>query len=177
MEDLIKNTRSGDPAAFAMLSERYEPLILSMTAKLLPLCDGSVDAEDFRQEALIALYTAAVNYREQGEVTFGLYAKICIRNRLISMIRSHRADRDADRFLPEGLRPDPETSWIERESYRELEKRIKETLTDFEQRVLALYLQKKSYEAIASQLGVSVKSVDNAIYRLKTKLKRLYDRL
>ena len=176
MDDLIERTRAGDAAAFEQLAERYDPLILSMTAKMRAVSDGSLDAEDLRQEALLALYTAAMNYREQDEVTFGLYAKICVRNRLISLIRRHR-EPSVGEMTRQEERTDPEKSCIERESWLETQQRIREVLSEFEQKVLALYLRNKSYEAIAASLGVSEKSVDNAIYRLKAKLKRLYDRL
>lgn len=176
MDDLIERTRAGDAAAFEQLAERYEPLILSMTAKMHAVSDGSLDAEDFRQEALLALYTAAMNYREQDEVTFGLYAKICVRNRLVSLIRRHH-EPSVGEMTRQEEKIDPEQSCIEKESWLETQQRIKEVLSVFEQKVLALYLRNQSYEAIAASLGVTEKSVDNAIYRLKAKLKRLYDRL
>ena len=78
MDDLIERTRAGDAAAFEQLAERYEPLILSMTAKMRAVSDGSLDAEDFRQEALLALYTAAMNYREQDEVRVALVALVAV---------------------------------------------------------------------------------------------------
>ena len=177
MDNLIERTRMGDAEAFEHLAERYEPLIQSMTAKMHAVSDGVLDPEDLRQEALLALYTAAMNYREQDEVTFGLYAKICVRNRLVSLIRRSHHDSSVRELTREEEKTDPEQSCIERESWIETQQRIREVLSDFEQKVLARYIQGKSYEAIASSLGVTEKSVDNAIYRLKAKLKRLYDRL
>ena len=183
MDDLIKRTRMGDPAAFEQLAERYDPLIRSMTAKMYAVGAGGSDAEDFRQEALLALYSAAMNYREQDEVTFGLYAKICVRNRLVSLIRRSYLESSVMEMTRQEENEeneenaDPEQSCIERESWLEMQERIKEVLSDFEQKVLSRYLRGWTYEAIAASLGVTEKSVDNAIYRLKAKLKRLYDRL
>lgn len=142
------------------------------------------DEDDFRQEAVIALYKATMTYRsEYTEVTFGLYAKICIRNRLISLIRKSDKIAEKNVYSPDSVLElnqgldlpevelDPEKLFIARENYKELLEQIGKILTNYEKSVFDLFLEGKSYREIAFLLNRTEKSVDNAIYRIKTKLK------
>ena len=86
----IELIQSGDESAFEAIREQYAALLLSTVSKMMP---GLPDAEfeDLMQEATLALYHAALRFKpDQEKVTFGLYAKICVRNRLISAIRKLR---------------------------------------------------------------------------------------
>lgn len=170
--DRILAARQGDNTAFAELNQTYAPLIDSMTEKYRRMLEGSRDdKEDLRQEASVALYRAVMTYdTEQTKVTFGLYAKICIRNRMISLLRKSRTQqrrRQADVRVEEF--PDPP---IPATVYRdELVCLAQTLLTDFEKTVFFMYIGGRSYRDMASSLGVTVKSVDNALYRAKSKLK------
>jgi RNA polymerase sigma factor, sigma-70 family len=165
----------------------YNPLINSMVYKYYRIVKESgypADEDDLRQEAVIALYKAAMTYEsENGKVTFGLYAKICIRNKLTSILRKAEKSSetniyesesflkyDTDEKLPE-LELDPEELFIAQESYKDLLDQISKILTYYEKRVFDMYVDGKTYREIALLLDRSEKSVDNAIYRIKAKLR------
>ena len=132
-----------------------------------------------RQEATIALYKAVMAYDPARNAAFGSYAKICMKNRLISYIRcfhepyvAESADeRDPDSNESEEI--SPEQLIINQESLCNLNRRIDGTLTDFEKSVFTLYVGNMSYADIARTLSKPKKSIDNAIHRIKAKLRKL----
>jgi len=168
--------KSGSNAAFSELVEMYSPLITSMVEYFAGEArQYNIDAEDLRQEAIIALYGAVKAYNvDQREVTFGLFAKICIRNRLLSIVRNcrGRAETETSESETDLAASSPEQHLIDRENYERLIKLIDESLTDYEKSVFKLFILDKSYREIAAALGRDVKSVDNAICRIKRKLKQ-----
>ena len=83
---LLARVKKGSSDAFAKLSERYKPLLESEVARYISSL-GDADLDDLRQGALVALYHAALSYREDHGVTFGLYAKICIVNGIADALR------------------------------------------------------------------------------------------
>jgi RNA polymerase sporulation-specific sigma factor len=140
---------------------------------------SDVEFDDIKQEALIALYHAVLTYKPNEEVTFGVYAKICIRNKIISYIRCF-LESDIPLSLEEMENdwdePDfntPEQIIISKESLCSLNRRIDEALTDFEKSVFALYIGDMSYADMAKKLDKTTKSIDNAIHRIKAKLRKL----
>ena len=90
---LIESAQKGDESAFEALLSRYEPLIDSLVKPLLDETVSTVDeCDDLHQEATIGFYRALMRFNyAQSEVSFGLYAKICIRNHLVSYLRKQRA--------------------------------------------------------------------------------------
>ena len=93
LHSLLDKVKRGDETAFAEIERIYAPLISSLTDRLNASVE--MDCEDIRQEAMIALYSAACTYdQSKSGVTFGLYAKICIRNRLISLLRKQTPKTD-----------------------------------------------------------------------------------
>lgn len=89
----VKKVKSGDERAFSELCEKYSALVSASADKYCRMLPENSNAtpEDFEQEAYLALYRAAVTYdTDQTDVTFGLYAKTCIRNALISLLRKFR---------------------------------------------------------------------------------------
>ena len=103
---LIGLARSGDGKAFADLTVKYKPLIESMGKRYAAKCSNLIYTEDdFIQEATLGFYSAVRTYRETDKVTFGLYAKVCVRNRLVSLLRSsgkkakkpNRSEREGSR--------------------------------------------------------------------------------
>lgn len=172
MNRFTDDMKTEDQVAFAAAVQEYRPLIESLVARF----STSGEEDDLRQEALIALYSAFCSYDfGQKQVTFGLYAKICIRNRLISVARRHKpdeavADDGEEQLWEDG--DDPEEILLAGERYRDLLRVIDESLTPLEKKILTLYLEDISYAQIAKQLNVTEKSVDNAIYRLKAKLRK-----
>lgn len=165
----IHGNKKTDQMRFSDAVKQYEPLIDSAVSKYI---NGYDDPDDLRQEAMIALYGAYMTYdRSQKDVTFGLYAKICIKNRLVSVLRKNRPCEDLSMYEPL-LSESPEDTLIAQEECDRILGIANELLTPYERSVLELYLKNVSYKDIASELSVSVKSVDNAIYRIKAKLRR-----
>lgn len=167
--ELILAVRSGDSQAFDRLCELYAPLIGSLVSSADEQYRryGS-EAEDLGQEASLALYRAAMSYRlDQSDVTFGLYAKICIRNRLISagrrLIRYYNA-RTAT--AKSAARPVREVG-----SHAVLTPDLS-AFSEYERKIYALYSRGYSYARIAKEVGRSDKSVDNAICRIRRKLRQ-----
>ena len=180
LDILIENVRSGKPLSFEAIYSLYLPLIESMTRNYCQYYEVlASETEDVRQEALIALYNAALTYETGKGVTFGAYAKTCIRNKILSYIRCF-LENDIPVSLEEREidweEPDfdtPEQLIISKESLCSLNRRIDEALTDFEKSVFALYLSDMSYADMAKKLDKPTKSIDNAIHRIKAKLRKL----
>lgn len=163
--------KNGDERAFFSLCEDYAALVGSMTQSFFETCHD-VDKDDLRQEAVMALYKAAMGFSlDQTEVTFGLYAKICIRNRLISVRRKLTSQsRLKSRQNMQRLRPAGHKDAYEWDV--QLSQEVLSLLSPFEQKVFALYVKRCSYSEIARKLSRSEKSIDNAVYRIKRKLRK-----
>ena len=171
---LISRARDGDEGAFSDLTLQYRPLIESMAHSFYKKSDGELFLmDDVMQEATLAFYSAVCSYEVNSSVTFGLYAKVCIRNRLVSMLRSFYAKKKKIGHQVKTVSQDPVSRLLDKENSEQLDRMIGSVLSDFEMSVFRLYVQRKSYLEIANELGKNVKSVDNAIFRIKTKLKRL----
>lgn len=175
-EKYIEALKSGDESAFARIAEDFSPLIKSEVARAVSIASGyEYDYDELTQEAMLALYRSACSYKLGSEVTFGLYAKICIRNRMLSCIRKLASKaRKAEKIrssVPETHHSAPEELLLAIEDNSEFGKWLSSALTKFEASVLDLYLEKKRYSEIASELGVAEKSVDNALYRVKRKIR------
>ncbi len=169
--DWIRAAKAGDDAAFAELCRIYAPLIDSMTDRYgRKMPDAELQRDDLKQEVTMAFYRALMSFDpEQEGVSFGLYAKICIRNRLVSLLRRHHTE--IKRKLSQDRKPIPvaeSVTGIDREALISL---AEERLTAYEKTVFFLYIDGRSYRDIASSLGVSEKSVDNALFRAKKKLR------
>ncbi len=171
--------KSGDKKAFNGLAERFLPLIKKETAAAVSRSESlKAQFDEIKQESLMALYDAALSYNGERGVTFGLYAKICIHNRIISYVRKARAgERRAEKnraAAEKSLKKSdaPEELLLALEQNAELERFISESLSSLEKKVFALYLEKKSYAEIASAIGKEEKTVDNAIFRVKSKIKK-----
>ncbi len=175
--DLIMRARGGDQAAFESLLDRYAPLIDSMVHHL-GVDNSSEDREDLRQEALVAFFRAIKRYdTEQSDVQFGLYAKLCIKNALFSHLRKLKSQPSTVLLEDEGLweeadrHSDPASHMMEEEQYLELSRLIHEALSEYENRIWWLYLAGQTAREIAHDLCKDEKSVQNAIYRIRRKLR------
>jgi RNA polymerase sporulation-specific sigma factor len=149
-----------------------------MTSQFTARCEQSEDREDLRQEAILGFYKALTRYNtDQTEVQFGLYAKECIRNRLTSYLRrikkyeQIRPLEDEGSEMIEDAEQDPVNRIVEQENYLELYNRVCSMLSDYENRVWWMYLSGRTAAEIASKLGKDEKSVQNAIYRIRRKLR------
>ena len=179
---LLEAVVQGDQNAFNRLSELYAPLIRSMSARFVESLSaqndaGLIDAQDLEQEARLALFRAVQSYnRKQREVSFGLYAKICIRNALISQWRKAKAAH-ARKVKAEQpvLRhsEDAVLSFLSEEDVRGLRNKIREVLSPYENIIFEQYISGRSVGSIAVSVGRSEKSVSNAVYRVRVKIKGL----
>ncbi len=173
-EELITLVRAGEQAAFGQLLEGYEPLVRAEVARHAAGL-GREDTEDLRQVALLALYRAAMGFDlSQREVEFGLYAKICISNALVSqlrVLRRHTAELPLTDHLGTALE-DPAVRVLEEEAAALLLARIRAVLSPYEHRVWTLYTAGYRSGEIARQLGKDPHSVENAVYRIRQKLRR-----
>lgn len=180
---LIERIRGGDGEAFEALAGLYRNLTESAVARFLPSFaseDASRGREDLSQIAALALYRAAMTYDPAGKgkaVTFGLYAKICVERALISELRRTKAERGRRMRGGSGSdapqKDDPLALLIEAEDSAGLVKRIRSSLAPLEKDVFDLYRKGMSVGRIAEQLRCNRKSVSNALYRVKAKVKGL----
>ena len=178
IRELIVAVRNGDQVAFATLLERYKPLIDAAVAKFSSDEAFSLYREDLKQEASLVFYNSILAYDlEQNEVEFGLFAKICIHNALVSVLRSlKRRTEEPIAQIPESLLTvqdfdDPLSRMLERERLKSLYAVIRKNLSDLEYEVWQLYMSGRSSAEIAERLGTDQKSVNNAIYRIRKKLR------
>lgn len=178
--ELISLVKNGDDEAFAELLSRYTPLIESAVLKSLAPDNYGLYAEDFRQEATVTFYNAILAYDvEQHEVEFGLYAKICIANALISQLRliKRRKTESLSDSSGECLfakdSEDPSANILEQESLKSLYSVIRENLSELEYRIWQLYMSGRTAKQIGLIVGKDEKAVSNAIYRIRQKLRAL----
>ncbi|MBQ8350841.1 MAG: sigma-70 family RNA polymerase sigma factor [Clostridia bacterium] len=174
---LLDDIKNGSDAAFARLLERYDGLVRHRVAVF---GHHAQDADDAYQEACLALHRAALRYRMQNDVTFGLYAKVCIDNALKTKYKrdAHAAGAAAGQRVD--LVPFEEGRFfayfsdpvIEEEKVEELLSLIRSELSAYERQVFDLYIQKLSSAEIADRLGRDEKSIKNAIGRLLGKLRK-----
>ncbi len=180
---LIKRARNNH-AAFAEIMEIYHPLIEGLTEKYRESFHAcGIEREDIKQEAAIALFSAVRTYNleETERVTFGLYAKICIKNRFISLLRNKTDaeipfDDSIAEFVGAEASSDPELSVIGRDSYEKLLSAVDNALSAFETDVFKMFLTDKSYAEIAKALGRDEKAVDNAMCRIRAKLSKIVNK-
>ena len=179
---LLEAIVQGDQNAFNRLSEMYAPLIRSMSARFVESLSaqndaGLIDVQDLEQEARLALFRAVQSYdRKQRNVSFGLYAKICIRNALISQwrkaktahARKTKAERREIRESDDSVR-----SFFSEEDDGQLRSKIREVLSPYENTIFEQYISGRSVGSIAVSVGRSEKSVSNAVYRVRVKIRGL----
>ena len=167
---ILSEIRAGNDHAFARLLEQYEALL---RARVSAFGTPSADAEDAYQEACLALHRAALHYYPQNDVTFGLYAKICVDNALKTKYRKDgRAIPDFVPFEECRFLTRFSDRMVEEENFEELLSLIHSELSAYERRVFELYMNDVPCAEIAKQLGKGEKSVRNAVTRLLGKLRK-----
>ena len=179
--ELLRRYRAGDQSAFHQLANRF---FLVLKKKAAAYSRGGTEADDLVQEGLIGLHNAVLTFDEGGGASFRTYADVCIRNRMISSLRRSGYGRDrmngtvASIEEVEELESPPESdplnAVILKEDLNALEGYLREQLSPAESRVLDLYLSGLSYEEIAKRLGITRKSCDNAMQRVRKKLRQRY---
>jgi RNA polymerase sigma factor (sigma-70 family) len=179
---LIDKAQKGDQDAFGLLKDRYKPLIESCSYRYTSADMPTQDAEDLRGEALVHFCNAVCSYDvNSNSVEFGLYAKICITNGLVSYMRSY-ARRQRNRTVSLDSDKGGEVTeyaadilqeLVDEERAAELVRAIKKNLSDYENRIWWLYVSGMSVADISKAIASDTKSVSNAVYRIRKKLGNL----
>ncbi|GAX89338.1 RNA polymerase factor sigma-70 [Effusibacillus lacus] len=189
-EDLVEAVRGGDDEALEHLIHRYKNFVKAKARSYFLI---GADREDIVQEGMIGLYKSIRDYRDDKLTSFKAFAELCITRQIITAIKTATRqkhiplnsyvsldkpiyDEDSDRTLLDvicGSRvSDPEELLINQEEFVDIEAKMGEILSDLERKVLMLYLDGRSYQEIAVDLKRHVKSIDNALQRVKRKLER-----
>lgn len=179
--ELARLVRENDPDAFSELSTRYFWLIRSK-ARLFQ-GPSFPEEEDLLQEGFLGLYAAADSFEEQRDASFQTYAGVCVYNCMVSAARKHgsRKNRPLNESLPldsadaasMASESGPEDLLEVREHFQQLLQQMNMILSPLERRALSLYLSGCKRAEIPKRTGISLKVFDNAMYRVRSKLKGL----
>lgn len=172
---LVVSSRSGDSDAFSILYGKYKSIIYGYISSLsVPLSEK----DDLFQEGLIGLLKAVRSYDNESS-SFATYASLCIKRSIISALRkynrNYRYELSADptaTSLNMDYVPSPEADVVERESVHERYINFIGSLSSYETQTFTLYIKGWSYSAMAEKLSCSEKSIDNAMTRIKSKMKK-----
>ena len=188
-EEIISQIKEGDEQALSFLLEKYKDLVNSKVGKYFII---GAEKEDIIQEGMIGLFKAIKNFNEEKQNTFKSFANICIERQLITAIKtsnrqkhmplnsylslstsSYEDDDDNEKTLLDVLNnkmaEDPLDTLTKKEYYSNVEMQIDKSLSTFEKQVLRKFIKGDSYVKIAEELEAPVKSVDNAIQRIRKK--------
>ena len=189
-EEIALEAKDGDNTALEFLINKYRNFVKAKARSYFLI---GADREDIIQEGMIGLYKAIRDFKGDKLSSFRAFAELCITRQIITAIKTATRqkhiplnsyvslnkpiyDEDSDRTLLDILSgakiTDPEELMINREEYDDIEFKMGEILSDLEWKVLMLYLEGKSYQEIALELRRHVKSIDNALQRVKRKLER-----
>lgn len=189
-EDIVEAVREGDGEALEYLINKYKNFVRAKARSYFLI---GADREDIVQEGMIGLYKAIRDFRGDKLASLKAFAELCITRQIITAIKTATRqkhiplnsyvsldkpiyDEDSDRTLLDvicGSRvTDPEELMINKEEFVGLEDKMGEILSELERKVLMLYLDGRSYQEIAVDLDRHVKSIDNALQRVKRKLER-----
>lgn len=177
-EELICRLRAGESSIEEYLLEKYKPFVKSKSRALF-LVGG--DKEDLIQEGMIGLFKAIRDFNPENGAPFAAFAKLCVGRQLYTAIeaagRMKNAPLNAYISLSEESEHLPEYNIeeevIEKTSYQQLYAKMMMVLSAMEKEVLDLYLDGKDYTEIAKILGKSHKSIDNALQRIKGKIRKI----
>ena len=193
-DELVEYVHNGNDKAQEVLIKRYNNFVLAKSRSYFLV---GADREDIVQEGMIGLYKAIRDYKIDRLASFRAFAELCITRQIITAIKAatrqkHQPlnsyislnkpiyDEESDRTLLDVLKggklTNPEQLFISKETYDLIERKIGEMLSDLEFDVLQEYLKGKSYQAIAETLDKHVKSIDNALQRVKRKLEAFLEK-
>ncbi|EOS59021.1 MULTISPECIES: RNA polymerase sporulation sigma factor SigH [Paenibacillus] len=189
-EDIVEAVREGDSEALEYLINKYRSFVRAKARSYFLI---GADREDIIQEGMIGLYKSIRDFRGDKLASFKAFAELCITRQIITAIKTATRqkhiplnsyvsldkpiyDEESDRTLLDVICgsqvSDPEELIINQEEFTGLEDKMSEILSDLERKVLMLYLDGRSYQEIAVDLNRHVKSIDNALQRVKRKLER-----
>ncbi|MBM7561778.1 RNA polymerase sporulation sigma factor SigH [Fusibacter tunisiensis] len=190
MEDelIVELARSGDSKAQELLIQKYKNFVRSKARAYFLI---GADKEDIVQEGMIGLFKAMRDYQPDKVASFKSFAELCIKRQIITAIKTATRqkhiplnsyvslnkpifDDESDRTLYDLMvnskDQNPEHLMIKKEELGLIEEKMGEVLSDLEWKVLNAYLEGKSYQEISVEMNKHVKSIDNALQRVKKKL-------
>ncbi len=192
-EEIVDLAQQGDQYAIEFLVDKYKNFVRAKARSYFLI---GADKEDIIQEGMIGLFKAIRDYRLDKLTSFRAFAELCITRQIITAIKTATRqkhiplnsyvslnkpiyDEESDRTLIDILSTNkitnPEDIIISREEFIFIEKKMGEILSSLEWKVLMAYLEGKSYQEIAVELKRHVKSIDNALQRVKRKLEKYLD--
>ncbi|MCK1995221.1 MULTISPECIES: RNA polymerase sporulation sigma factor SigH [Peribacillus] len=189
-DELIGLVHTGDSEALDYLIQKYRNFVRAKARTYFLI---GADKEDIVQEGMIGLYKAVRDFKGDKLSSFKAFAELCITRQIITAIKTATRqkhiplnsyvsldkpiyDEESDRTLMDIISGtkvlDPEELIINQEEFDDIELKMAELLSDLERKVLALYLDGQTYQEISEELNRHVKSIDNALQRVKRKLER-----
>ena len=186
-EEAAMLAQQGDGDAMEFLLDKYKNFVRARARSYFLI---GADHEDIVQEGMIGLYKAIRDYKPDKQASFRAFAELCVKRQIITAIKTATRQKhvplnsyvslnkplygeESDRTLLdviEGRVTNPEDLFIGQEDVSHIEEQIGTVLSDLEQQVLFAFLDGKSYQEIAVMLNRHVKSIDNALQRVKRKL-------
>ena len=182
-EELIFRFKQGETEILDYLMEKYKNMVRKK-ARAMFLIGG--DNDDLIQEGMIGLFKAVRDYQPEKEASFQTFARICVDRRIYNAIQNSnrqkhqplnsyislsQEDGENEEHLPDMWVENPESIIIDQENVRDLEQEITCTLSPMENQVLDYYLDGNGYTEIAKIMGKTPKSIDNALQRIRGKIK------
>lgn len=177
-EELIARIRLGSEKALNIMISRYSGTVTAVSKKYF---SDFLTPDDWFQEGMLGLLFAISAFDPESTASFATYSSVCIKNRLNTAWK--RANNSKNALLNDAVMLDesvcsvvdsPEEDYIKNEELDLFEQKYISVLSETEKSVLLLYLAGYRYEQIATRTGLSKKSVDNALFRAKQKIQKLY---
>ncbi len=186
----IQEIKNGNIDALNKIMERYKSYVY---LKAKPFFLVGAEREDIIQEGMIGLFKAIKGYNFEKDVSFKIFADLCIRRQIMTAIKASTRqkhiplnsylslnktvfDEEDDRAVIEMLDidsvPDPLDTITTKETYQKIGSTMSEVLSDFEQKVFSEYINGESYADIAKKINSHPKAVDNAVQRIKKKFEK-----
>lgn len=190
-EQLAQTAQNGDNKALNHIIEKYKNLVYSIANKYFMI---GAEKEDIIQEGMIGLFKAVKNFESNKQASFKSFADLCIKRQLITAIKTSKRQKhiplnsylslNKNAYEEEGETElinvlnvacieDPLDTITNKETLENMEIKMQNILSGFEKDVLDKYMKGYSYNQIAERLNTHVKSVDNAIQRIKKKVSKI----
>ena len=188
-EELIEKLRAGDEKIMDYILDKYKPLVRKK-ANTMYLIGG--DTDDLIQEGMIGLFKAIRDYNKEKESSFYHFAELCISRQIYTVVEASNRKKHAPLnsyvslysgtnedgvvladSLTTGAMENPEQMMIDQENLVLFVERLKERLSKLERQVLDYYLAGLNYQQIALEMAKSPKTIDNALQRIKAKVKNV----
>lgn len=188
--DIVLRAKQGDSVCVEHIMKKYKNFV---KVKAKPFFIVGADKDDILQEGMIGLYKAIRDYDYERSVSFRSFADLCITRQIITAVKTATrqkhiplnsyislnkpiGEEDSDNTLLDIIAntviTNPEQLMISNEEIQNIEKKIQEILSVFEETVLSMYLCGDSYVQISQKMDKSAKSIDNALQRIKRKLEK-----